>query len=69
MGKGFEFTSFDDEAADIYLNLLDPAERKGKGAPAAPSDDDAPPPPDAPAEGGQPQPQVATEAAERMEVQ
>jgi len=44
VGKGFDFASFDDEAADEYLNLLDPAERKGKGAPTA---DDAPPP-DAP---------------------
>jgi len=54
VGKGFDFTSFDDEGADQYLNLLDPAERKGRGA-AAPTDgDDDAPPPDAPAD-----PQVA----------
>jgi len=69
VGKGFDFTSFDDDAADIYLNLLDPSERKGKGAPTAPSDDDAPPP-DAPG-GGEAarEPQVAAPALETMDTQ
>ncbi|CAG7835518.1 unnamed protein product [Allacma fusca] len=50
VGKGFDFTSFDDEAADQYLNLLDPAERKGRGAAAPDAGDDDAPPPDAPAD-------------------
>jgi len=59
VGKGFEFASFDDESADQYLNLLEPAERKGKGNATAPAGDDAPAP-DAPGDGA---------PAEGMEVQ
>jgi 20S proteasome subunit alpha 6 len=61
VGEGFDFQSFDDERADIYLNLLDPSERKGKGAPveaAEGGDDDGAPPPEPPPEGGAPEPPV-----------
>jgi len=50
VGKGVDFMGFDDEAADLYLNLLDPSERKGRGAPVVVEggEDAPPPPPDAP---------------------
>jgi len=51
VGEDREFTVYDDENADQFLNLLPPAERKGKGAPPptddAPPDDDIPPQPPA----------------------
>jgi len=58
VGKGLDFQVFDDEAADQYLNLLDPSERKGKGAPAA-GDDNDDPPADPPAGGDEPSAEVA----------
>jgi len=67
VGKDFEFSSFDDERADIYLNLLDPSERKGRGAPAADAeggDDDGAPPPEPPGDGGIPDPEPAPPAME-----
>jgi 20S proteasome subunit alpha 6 len=50
VGKGTEFTVYDDDGVDQFLNLLDPSERKGRGAPTvgAGADDDGAPPPDAP---------------------
>jgi 20S proteasome subunit alpha 6 len=67
VGEGTDFTVFDDDNADRYLNLLDPAERKGKGAPAVGAGggaDDAPPP-DGP--GGPADPQPAPPVFETME--
>jgi len=66
VGKGFDFSSFDDDSVDEYLNLLDPSERKGKGAPVAGTGDDDVPPPDAP---GEPQPAEPATATESMDVQ
>jgi len=48
VGEKREFTVYDDEEVDQFLNLLDPAERKGKGGAAAAAPDDAPPPGDDP---------------------
>jgi len=64
VGEDIEYTGYDDEAADRFLNLLDPSERKGKGAPAVVAGADDAPPPDGP--GGQPgsSPAVATEVME-----
>ena len=52
VGEKREFAVYDDEGADEFLNLLDPAERKGRGGippagpdDAPPPDDDMPPPP------------------------
>lgn len=60
---------YDDDNVDQFLNLLDPAERKGRGAPTADAagddqdgSDGGPPPPDAP---DQPGPAVAV-PGERM---
>jgi 20S proteasome subunit alpha 6 len=64
VGKGLEFEVYDDEAADQYLNLLDPSERKGRGAPAGGDDEDGgAPPPDPPGDApADPVPEVATGA-------
>jgi len=51
VGRDVDFVAYDDEGTDVYLNLLDPSERKGRGAPAAMPDDDAPPAPPAAEEG------------------
>lgn len=50
VGKKTEFAVYDDDNVDQYLNLLDPSERRGRGAPAqgAAEADDGAPPPDAP---------------------
>lgn len=49
VGKQTEFIVYDDDDVDKFLNLLDPSERRGRGAPTVGADgDDAPPPPDAP---------------------
>jgi len=53
VGKDRELAVYDDEKADVFLNLLDPADRKGKGGmpalipddPAPPVDEDENPPP------------------------
>ncbi|OXA64730.1 proteasome subunit alpha type-1 [Folsomia candida] len=63
VGKDYEFVGYDDETVDPFLNLLDPSERKGRGAPAGPGvdGDDAPPPEDGP--GGEAEMEVETSAA------
>lgn len=68
VGKGLNFEVYDDEAADKYLNLLDPSERKGKGAPTAGDDnEDGAPPPDPPAGGDEPVADVAVAAMDTGE--
>jgi len=62
VGKGLDFEVYDDESADQYLNLLDPSERKGKGAPAAGEDNEDGGGPDAP--GGDAPAEVAPPAME-----
>jgi len=44
VGDKREFGVYDDEAVDEFLNLLDPAERKGRGGMPPAEGDDAPPP-------------------------
>jgi len=64
VGKGTEFTVYDDEGVDQFLNLLDPSERRGRGAPTAAADEDGgAPPPDAPGD----DPAPAGPVAEIME--
>lgn len=46
MGEKQEFTVYDDEAADRFLNLIPPGERKGRGGALPPGPDDDAPPPD-----------------------
>jgi hypothetical protein len=62
VGKGLEISVYDDDRGDIFLNLLDPAERKGRGGPAAPAEGDDAPPPDAPGDGEGAAPAVAVQA-------
>lgn len=72
VGKDVDFSVFDDESADRFLNLLDPSERKGKGAPAIAPGGDDPPAPGGPGAagsggGGQPEPTPAAPALDVME--
>jgi len=72
VGKDVDFSVFDDESADRFLNLLDPSERKGKGAPAIAPGGDDPPAPGGPGGagsggGGQPEPTPAAPALDVME--
>jgi len=52
IGENVEFAVYDDEGTEIFLNLLDPSERKGKGGTSAATggDDDDAPPQDPPAD-------------------
>jgi len=72
VGNDVDFSVFDDESADRFLNLLDPSERKGKGAPAIAPGGDDPPAPGGPGAagsggGGQPEPTPAAPALDVME--
>jgi len=72
VGNDVDFSVFDDESADRFLNLLDPSERKGKGAPAIAPGGDDPPAPGGPGGagsggGGQPEPTPAAPALDVME--
>lgn len=55
---------YDDERVDEFLNLLDPSERRGRGAPQGAAGDDDAPPPDAPED-----PAPAGPVAESMETE
>lgn len=64
MGKQTEFAVYDDDNVDQFLNLLDPSERRGRGAPAgAAAEGDDAPPPDAPGD----EPVPAAPSTETME--
>lgn len=68
VGKKTEFAVYDDDNVDEFLNLLDPSERRGRGAPTAGSgaDGDDAPPPDAPG-GDEPVPAGPVAVVEGME--